>query len=147
MNELLARSEMQSMLRAAWEANAGAVTGGETPEIIWQGTEKNDPPSLEFPYARVSIRHLGGGQSSLGGVGNRRFNRYGFVFVQVYVPLGIRNHLTIALGLGKIAKDAFEGRSSPGGIWFRSCRVNELGSMDGWFQVNAVAEFTYDEVK
>lgn len=142
-----ARQEMMDMLREEWASRAGAVVGGAAPEVLWQGMEKNTPPSLEVAYARATVRHFTGGQGSLGTPGNRRFNRTGAIFVQCFAPLGIRNPLTIAAGLGRIALDAFEGRSSPGGIWFRSCRLNEIGPTDGWYQVNAIAEFTYDEVK
>lgn len=148
MTEEQARDEMFDMLDAEWTTKAGAVTGGAAPLIIWQGEEPETPPSREAgPYARATVRHFTGGQATLGSVGSRRFNREGAIFVQCFAPLGIGNPLTIAERLGRIARDAFEGRSSPGGIWFRNPRLNEVGPADGWFQVNVVAPFTYDEVK
>lgn len=141
-----ARDEMFAMLLSAWENGAGDVLG-YLPDILWQGQEKG-PPSLEFAYARASVVHNTGRQASLAGeAGAKRFRRTGILFVQCFAPLGIENPLTIADNLGRIVLDAFEGRSSPGGIWFRSCRLNEIGPTDGWYQVNVIAEFSYDEVK
>lgn len=142
-----ARDAMYQMFREEWAANSGDIVGGSAPEVIYHGVSVDTPPALTLPYARASVKHFTGGQGSLGEVGNRLFNRTGAVFVQVFVPTGIGNYLTIALRLGRIALAAFEGRSSPGGIWFRSCRLTEIGPSDGRYQVNVTAEFTYDEVK
>jgi hypothetical protein len=147
MNHEQARDELYEMFRAAWAANSGAVVQGSAPPVIYQGVSKDTPPAMEVSYARASVKHFTGTQGSLGGTGNRRFNRTGAVFIQTFAPLGIGNPLTIAVRLGRIALEAFEGRSSPGGIWFRGCRLMEIGHSDGRYQVNVIAEFTYDEVK
>lgn len=146
MNEVQAGPEMNKMFEDVWKAQTPALVG-YVPEIRWQGIEYETVPDLTKCYARSTIRHVPGGGHSLGGRGNTRWNRYGIVLLQVFVPLSLFNHLTFARGLGMIARDAFEGRSSPGGIWFRKCRLSEIGPTDGWFQVDVVNEFTYDEVK
>lgn len=136
------------MMRDAWRGASGAVVGGADPVVLWHGLFPEVPAPEDAPYARISVKHDNGlGQTSLGGVGRRQFTRTGHVFVQCFVPLGIGNPLTIALRLGRIALNAYEGHSSPGGIWFRNCRINEVGPADGRYQVNAVIQFTYDEVK
>ena len=63
--------------------------------------------------------------------------------VQCFGPLA-NGGLTLAEALAKVAREAFEGSVSPGGIWFRKCRVNEIGPDANWFQVNMVADFEYD---
>lgn len=142
-----ARDEMFAMLKIAWDAGAGAIVSGAVPSILWQGQEYG-PPALTAAYARATVHHNTGRQTSLTGEGGqRRFTRYGIVFIQIFVPVSFKNPLTIASKLGKVALDAYEGRSSPGGIWFRNARLNEIGPADGWEQVNVVAEFQYDEVK
>lgn len=146
MNEALAGPEMNKMFEDAWKSQAASIVG-YIPEIRWQGVEFKDTPDLTKAYVRVTDRHIAPGGHNLGGRGSTRYTRYGIVFIQVYVPLSLHNHLTFARGLGRIARDAYEGRSSPGGVWFRNCRMSEIGPTDGWFQVNVTNDFTYDEVK
>jgi hypothetical protein len=67
------------------------------------------------------------------------------VTVQVFVPNG--QGVTLADRLCKIAAEAFEGRHTPGGVWFRNVRMREVGPDGPWVQHNVVAEFTYDELK
>lgn len=138
--------EIFTMLNTSWLTNSLNVVE-QVPEILWQGRSYGAPP-VDACYARASVKHNTSLQTSLASdVGTRRFTRYGIVLIQVHVPIGIRNPLTTARKLGKIALDVFEGRSSPGGIWFRNCRLNEIDPTDGWQPVNVVAEFSYDEVK
>jgi hypothetical protein len=41
--------------------------------------------------------------------------------------------------------DVFQGKSTPGGVWFRDVRLLETDAEGHWSQVNVVADFTYDE--
>jgi len=63
----------------------------------------------------------------------------------VHVPRG--RGFALADQLSKIAADAYEGQASPGGVWFRDVRVNEVPGQAGWYQVNVLVEFSYDEQK
>lgn len=148
MNVLQAREEMAEMFRAAWEANSPAVVGASAPKVLWEGNEGESPPPKEFAYARYKILHRDGRQSSLTGAsGEAKWNRTGLVVIQTFAPLISNKGLPIALQLGSIAREAYEGKASPGGIWFRNATVREVGPTDGWFQVNTIVGFTYDEVK
>lgn len=145
-----ARDAMFALLKDEWALRAAAFNYPDLlvpPQIYWQGIQYPNQPDQGTTYARATVRHTVGGQRSLGQVGNRIFTHPGVIIIQCFGPVKSGNGLTIAEGLANIAKDAFEGRSSSS-IWFQNCRINEVGSaVDGWYQVNAVADFSYDEVK
>ncbi|HEY6019460.1 MAG TPA: hypothetical protein VIY48_06050, partial [Candidatus Paceibacterota bacterium] len=109
--------------------------------------EHSRPPDMSKPYARATVLHATGKQATLAGPGGARWERRGVCIVQCFGPLKNGRGLTVAEGLATVAKNAYEGKASPEGIWFRNCRINEVGSADGLYQVNAIAEFYYDEVK
>lgn len=137
------------MLASYWNARAGGVVGTPeaAPELLWEGVEKSGPPAQSDAFARVTILHASGRQRSLASdTGTRRFERDGIVTVQCFAPRGRRGP-TLAEALASVAKDAFEGKASPGGVWFRNATIKEVGPDKGWFQVNAVVQFQYDEVK
>jgi len=139
-----ARDEMHAQFLTPWKAQSAAVAG-YVPDVVWDEEGKPGPKAHNKAWARCIVRHGGGSQRTLGGRGSRRFSREGFVFVQVFVPRG--EGVTLADRLGKIASTAFEGNATPGGIWFRNVRAIEVGSDAQWYQMNVVAEFTYDDIK
>lgn len=147
-----ARDEMLTLFRDAWVVNAPAAAGSASPpRVIWDATEE-DPdngPRSDEPWARVNISHNppAGGQRTFGGPGNRRFARAGVLTVQVFTPMSVEQSVTMAEALAVIARDAFEGVSSPSGVWFRQVGIQEVGPDDPWFQLNVTAEFSYDELK
>lgn len=148
MNTTEARDEIFGMFRLNWGNLAGAVVGGDPPPIIWQGQEQLAPQIVNGAYARAVVLHQSGMQASLAGdTGIKMWRRSGVVIVQCFGPLSSGKGLTIAEGLATIVKNSFEGLASPGGIWFRNVRINEVGPNDAWYQVNTIADFTYDEVR
>ncbi len=135
----LARDEMLTILQskvAASEYNSILVLyddqGGSVPD---NGADS---------YLRVTVKHNLAGQSTMGGE-CVRWNRKGLVFVQVFTKTG--NGLVLSDKLTKICVDAFEGQTTPSGVWFRNVRSNEVGANGSWYQVNVIAEFEYDELK
>lgn len=157
LDVVTASEEIKALFWQYWTANAPAVNGGEVPLVVWENAQEGEEPPKHRPWARVTVQHAGGGQHSLGETGARRFERTGIASVQVFTPLG--KGVTLGHRLTKIALDAFEGKSTPGGVWFRDCRVREVGRtelldghkalkvLDPWDQTNVVCPFTYDEVK
>lgn len=108
--------------------------------------EDYTPPKPTDDWVRVAIRHSGGGQASLGDVGNRKFDRFGSVFVQCFTPIdkGRKGADTLAA----VARTIFEGKTlSPESIRFTSASVREIGPERGWYQVNMEASFNYTETK
>lgn len=145
MDRIQARDEMLSALHQALQDNAtGAV--GYIPQVVYEDVGDPEAMPQDKAWLRAAVRHNSGRQRSLGETGGRRFERVGIVLVQLFVPRGAER-VTIEDKLAKIATDAFEGKHTLGGVWFRAVRASEVGPDGPWNQTNIVAEFTYDELK
>lgn len=139
--------DINQMFLDAWNAGTPAVNGGVVPEIRWFATEEGAIPSSTVPWARVTATHNDSVQRSLGGPGQRRFERRGIVTVQIFTPRGRGQGLSLAQQLATIARDAFEGKASPNGVWFQRVVVKDIGIDGPWEQTNVVATFLHDEIK
>lgn len=154
-----ARDEVCALIKAAWASGSTAANGGTAAPIYWQNVSDGGDPPVDNCWARVTVVHLGGDQRTLGPTGGRRFERTGCVTVQVFEPVG--EGVTRGLNLAKLALDSFEGKATDGGVWFRKCGIQHVGrtqdmamngrermvAPDPWEQIQAVGEFTYDDIK
>lgn len=142
-----ARDEIQAKFLAVWNAETPALNGGQAPEVRWQGldnySEAADPGK---PWARVTIRHVPSGQTTLGEAPNRRFTRRGTLTIQVFTPVG-NSGLALLENFATIVRYAFEGQTTPSGVWFRNVSVEEADPYQGWNQFNVTANFEYDEAR
>jgi hypothetical protein len=115
------------------------------PIVYYEGIGRPDRPDPVRPWAQTSLRHAAGSQATLSDdTGRRRFQKVGIVAISIFAPLA--KGLELGELLAEIAKAAFEGRSTPGGVWFRNVRILEVGIDGPWFQWNVLAEFRYDEL-
>jgi len=113
--------------------------------IHYEDVRKQRSPSDE-PWATTQIRHAAGRQTTLASAnGSSRFAREGLLTIQIFAPGG--KGLQDAYALAKVAVDTYEGSATPGGVWFRNVRLNEVGRDGKFFQVNVLVEFLYDELK
>lgn len=134
--------DISAIFKTAWDTTGFPVDY----ENIADAEDNTFPPDPSTPWARLTIRHSTGRQASLSGAdGTKRYDRGGFLTVQVFVPAG--EGLARAYQLGKVVTDAYEGTASTRGVWFRNARVNEIGPDGDWLQVNVLVDFNYDEVK
>ena len=78
--------------------------------------------------------------------GQKRYTASGLVFAQIFSPRSASNGFEKGIALGEVAKKAFRGKTTPGKIWFRNVRLNELEPEDSFYRLNVVAEFEYDEL-
>lgn len=141
-----ARDEILGMFQTAWAANAPAVAGGTAPKVEWPGVDSGSPPKSNEPWARIVVRHTADPRHTLAPAGLRRFQRAGLVTVSIFAPFTKGGGFTLAEQLAIIARDAYEGRGTPSGIWFRNARIVEVGrEPGGWFQMNVLVEFRYEE--
>lgn len=107
--------------------------------------EKFDPPE-GAPWARLSVRHRGAGQETLGRPGARRFARRGAAFVQVFVPEDTGT--ADADSLTARARAIFEGVTLAGTtVRFQDVIVRETGVDGVWYGMMVEAIFEYDETK
>lgn len=144
-----ARDEMSARFYDDWRSKVPLAYSGGVPQVVWDGTADADDkgPRADRPWARVTIAHNVAPQRTFGEPGSRRFERLGLITVQVFVPLALEDSVALAEALGTIARDAFEGKSTPGGVWFRNARLQEVGPDSPWWQLNIVTDFVYEELK
>jgi hypothetical protein len=115
-----------------------------TYQIFWESV-RDDRQQDEDPWGSVSIRHAVARQDTLGGTGNRSFLRQGTMLVAIFTQAG--KGLSIAYELARVSVNAYEGQSSPSGVWFRNVRVQEMGRDGEFYQINVIVEFEYYETK
>ena len=117
---------------------------GATTPIAADSQHFNPPTNDEF--VRLSVRHTVSTQESLGGVGTRKYDRQGLVIVQIFAPLN--KGPKAADLLAEQARAVFEGTRIPAlDLRFNNTQIQEIGPLDGWYQVNVQTEFAYSEVK
>lgn len=142
----LVSDEILELFRDYWISNAQTVSGlSYTPELLFEQDQREHGDD-NLAWARVKIIHNSSSAPTLGGPGFRRFSRYGSLYVNVFARYVDGSGYTVAQRLAQVARDAVEGKSTTN-VWFRACRINEKGRDGPWFQINLVADFTWDEVK
>lgn len=139
--------EILGLFRVHWNAETPTLNGGTPVRVEWPGVDSGTPPSPDQAYARLRVRHTTSRQATFGPTGKRRFTRPGFVSVQVFAPIAGGAGLTFAESLAIIARNAFEGRGTDSGIWFRRSVIEDIGESGTWHQMNVVVEFEYDELR
>ncbi len=101
------------------------------------------------PNVLAFIRHTGSVQTSLGGAGNRKFERSGFFGMQIYArPLD--NGSLVADNLAVVARDIFEGKKLTSGsneVFFNDVVIREIGPTPDGYRVAVEAFFLYHETK
>ena len=143
-----ARDEVFGLFKTYWDANAKyPLVTGTIPEIRYEGTVKPDKPASDACWCRISMVHMAGSQLTFGKLGGRRFERRGTIYVQIFVPVKGGEGLSASEALGIVARDAFEGKSTASGVWFRDVHVEDLGIDGSWEATNVLASFSYDEIK
>ncbi|MCH9665878.1 MAG: DUF4128 domain-containing protein [Gammaproteobacteria bacterium] len=96
------------------------------------------------PWIRLSVRHTVSAQDSLGSVGNRRYQREGNVFVQIFTASD--SGTKRADELAQQARSILEGtRIST--IRFNDVQITEIPSDGLWYNIVVEAAFRYDERK
>lgn len=104
----------------------------------------NEVASLQSTtWLRLVIRHSDSRQETLGKEDNRKFDRSGFVIVQIFVPL---DEGMVDDTLVSAVRNIFEGKTISS-IRFYGVNVREIGPDTKWFQINIEAPFNYEETK
>jgi hypothetical protein len=132
-----AYDEMAEMIKAAWD-----VTGYQA----FYETVRDEQDTSTEPFIYYSCKIAGAFQAAMGAAtGQRMFRRTGQIIIQLFCRSG--KGLSESLQLAKVIADAYEGKSSPGGVWFKNVVPKDQGR-DGMFQqTNVVIDFEYDEIK
>lgn len=121
--------------------------GGATPEtpVVYDQTAY-DPTGVD-EWVRISVRNVSNEQATLGGIGDRKFDRSGNVFVEINVEPSIAQ--TRIDELIDKAKNVFEGIKIGGtSVFFKNVTHREQGIVDNQWNVVVVdAEYEYNETR
>lgn len=112
--------------------------------IHWEAVAVDRQPGTN-PFFMFITRHAAGRQDTLGGVGHRSFQRLGTSVASIYTPVG--KGLSESYALAKTVADAYEGKTSQNGVWFRNVRIQEIGRDGEFYQTNVLVDFEYYETK
>lgn len=143
--------QMVKLLNEAWVSLTPALLGGPDPILMqWPGQPQGLPEIVQ-PFGRMTYRHVADPRHTLAPAGHRRFTRGGFIVVQCFGPIADAEQtidgFSFAEKLAIIARDAYEGKGTDEGLWFRNAHINEIGADDVYYQHQARVDFTYDECK
>lgn len=133
--------EMYSLIKSTWDVNTPNCA------LIYDDA-KAAFPNNQQPWARVTVRHNGGGEIAIRrGNGEGRYNRTGTLYVNLFCQPGDGRRLLDPLV--KLVLDTYEGKTTASGIWFTKARVTELGTAPdpAYYQINVLVNFSYDEIK
>lgn len=116
-------------------------------ELVWQGVPQMNQPTAQDTWARITMQHLTGGQASLAGVdGVRRWSRAGIITAQCFAPLA-SGSVQKATQLAGVIRDSLQGKATASRVWFTNPRIIEIGEDRDWYNVNAIIDFNYDELR
>lgn len=103
-----------------------------------------DPSDDESLWVRLHVKFNDGGQDSLGKLGNRRFGKIGFVYIQVFSKKGGATDDNDEIANNSL--DVFDGERL-GDLWFFNGRIETIGSGDVWYQQNVSIEFKFENIR
>lgn len=146
---LEAEDQIKTKFYETWQAGATAIVG-YVPEVRWQGVEEPSAPDANKFWCRHSLEIVEEQQSTLssceGAPGQKRYVTYGLVFVQIFCPRSLALAYRQGKLLGELAKSAYRGTSTPGGVWFRKATLKPLQSENSYIRFNVSAQFEYDSL-
>lgn len=141
-----ATDEIKSFFWSDWNSVKTSSIVGYVPKVFWQGITEPDPPDSDAFWARFSIQTVFEEQSGLsGGDLSRRYTTSGLIFIQIFCPKSESRGFEFGQQLASVGRASFRGRSTPGGVWFRNVRINELNPEQLCYRFNVVSEFEFDE--
>ena len=145
MNILQAKNDILDVFRTGWLSNSES----ENIIVFYRlEDEKEDLKSADKSWARVTIKHydLGAKNQSLSSSnGTKKYNRDGFIQVDIFTPLG--SGIELESNLAQIVLNSFEGKSSENGVWFLNARILEDGISSSWSKMIVKINFKYSDFK
>lgn len=142
INRTAARDDMLGLLNTAWLADSAS----QNLTLYFPDKPEQPVPSGSLGYARAQVQHATGGQASLAGdSGTSRQEKSGVLTVQIFTQFG--KGLSLNDQLVDIVENAYEGKATTSGIWFRNVRSTEIGKSGEWFQTNVLIDFEYDLIR
>lgn len=116
--------------------------------VYWQGVAEKKTPNVTTAWARHIIKHGSSQQTTFGEKSARRFTRTGIISIQIFTPITTKGGgLGKAEELAELARDSYEGINTNTSLSFYGAQTVDVGPNNGWYQINVIINFTYDEVK
>lgn len=142
-----ARDDIFGLLLAAWMASDIL---DPMPEPRWPGVDQSVlPPSSDY-WLTVAVTNVVEKQSTLrNGVApdaHQRYTAKGLVEIELFSPMSVGDALEKSILLAEVARNAYRGKHSDNGVWFRDCTIAELPSFRDWYRISIVAKYEYDEI-
>lgn len=142
--------EMQTLFYEAWRANSGEVLG-YIPAVEWYGRESLGKADRAKVWARFSTQNVTEEQATISACVDepfkRRYESSGLVFIQLFMPKSVDNAVISGRKLAKIARNAFRGKKTNGGVTFYNVRINDdIPPEELFYRINVVAEYEFDEI-
>ena len=109
------------------------------------GSPPNENPEEgSVSWVRLSVRHTNEPQGTFGSVGNRRFERNGFIVVQVFTPLN--SNLQGSDELIEGLQEIFEATKFSN-IYSNNSNSQEIGNQGRWFLTLFQSDLFYEQIK
>lgn len=135
MNALVAKDAILGVFKSVWDTFSGAVA--LYPDM------PGDPPAGDVLWARATVQHITGAQTSLASdVGTRRFTAKGLLWVQVFAPAG--DGSTGASTAAQAIVNAY--RTARLAVLFRNVTLVDMGGDGAFTRVDVKANFEYDDI-
>lgn len=138
-----AKARVLDALVAAWATSAPTVPLALENESGWSAPAPTSPPAAPATWARAVVRHLDSRQETIAPVGIRRWQNTAQLVVQVFQQAGSGTsaadtlaQIVIAQMMGADLGDLHVYRATP----------QEIGTRDGWYQINVVATYRYQYI-
>lgn len=138
--------EVQEQLYRRWRDSWVVAPGGEQLTPFCFEDEKMDPP--DGPWVRFSVKRMPGGPGTLGRPGNRKMDRVGMVFIQLFKPPG--GGVGDLSDLGERAAGIFENcrLEDPHDIRFGEVEPGQSGQVENgrWLGLSVEGRFDYEQL-
>ncbi|MDH5573099.1 MAG: DUF4128 domain-containing protein [Gammaproteobacteria bacterium] len=106
--------------------------------------EEYDPPTVDTTWVRLIYKLATGGQETLGKETNRKYERVGMIFAQVFTP--INQGSSGAEILAETIQTLYESKKF-NGVTCGDAVIRDNGKQDGWYQVSVDINFKFYEIK
>jgi len=146
LSDQQAKDEILTLFTTAWNLNTPPLNGSAVVALEFDGVDAQGERDPTKPWARVMVQQTVSEPVGLGGLSNVRYTRNGIITVQVFTPLS-EGGPTKAEQLSVVIREALEGKTTSGGVWFRVPRITVVGQGAGWYQINTTALFQFDQIR
>lgn len=141
--------EMFQRFETVWNAGATAIAG-YIPEVRWPGVLERAKPPVDKFWVRISQRGVFEEQATLsdcvGIPGQRHYESSGFIYVQLFCPKSQDTAMQVGRKLAELARSAYRGKTTPGGVWFRDVTILSLDPEESWYRFNVRTEYEFGEL-